>query len=152
MSTSVIQLGGVAPLILVYDMKVCLDFYCRIVGFTLVTGADAPDYTWALIRLNNVELMMEPIYPKGQRPELPDPLRTAHHRDTVLYFGCSNIDEAYESLRASGVQLDPPRIAPYGMKQLYFTDPDGYLLCFQFPASEEMFNAWQEWYGKDYRR
>jgi hypothetical protein len=34
------------------------------------------------------------------------------------------------------VPADPPKVAPYGMKQLYVTDPDGYILCFQWPASE----------------
>jgi hypothetical protein len=27
-----------------------------------------------------------------------------------------------------------PKVAPYGMKQLHLTDPDGYLLCFQWRA------------------
>lgn len=34
------------------------------------------------------------------------------------------------------VPADPPKVALYGMKQLYATDPDGYILCFQWPASE----------------
>lgn len=40
-----IKLGGVSPLRLVYDTRTTLDFYCRILGFTIVSGADAPDYT-----------------------------------------------------------------------------------------------------------
>ena len=27
------------------------------------------------------------------------------------------------------------------------TDPDGYVLCFQWPASEETRAQWQKWYG-----
>jgi len=27
-----------------------------------------------------------------------------------------------------------PKVAPYGMKQLYVRDPDGYNLCFQWPG------------------
>jgi hypothetical protein len=34
------------------------------------------------------------------------------------------------------VPADPPKVAPCGMKQIYVTDPDGYILCFQWPASE----------------
>ena len=32
------------------------------------------------------------------------------------------------------------------MKQLYVHDPDGYLLCFQCPATDETRAQWQEWY------
>ena len=35
-----------------------------------------------------------------------------------------------------GVRVEPPRVAPYGMRQLYFSDPDGYGICFQWPADE----------------
>ena len=28
------------------------------------------------------------------------------------------------------------------MKQLWFTDPDGYGLCFQWPATQETYNSW----------
>ena len=34
-----------------------------------------------------------------------------------------------------GIDVTPPRVAPYGMKQLYVSDPDGYLLCFQWQAA-----------------
>jgi hypothetical protein len=33
------------------------------------------------------------------------------------------------------------------MKQLYVRDPDGYGLCFQWPASAETFGQWRDWYG-----
>lgn len=41
---------------------------------------------------------------------------------------------AYMHLRAHGVAAKEPKIAHYGMKQLYVIDPDGYNLCFQWPA------------------
>ena len=39
---------------------------------------------------------------------------------------------AYPS--AQGVRASPPKVAPYGMRQLYLSDPDGYGLCFQHPV------------------
>jgi hypothetical protein len=33
-----------------------------------------------------------------------------------------------------GITTKKPKVAPYGMKQLYLTDPDGYLLCFQWAS------------------
>jgi glyoxylase I family protein len=44
------------------------------------------------------------------------------------------VDGAYRQLRAKGLDLKEPKVAPYGMKQLYLTDPDGYGLCFQWKA------------------
>jgi hypothetical protein len=34
--------------------------------------------------------------------------------------------------------IEKPKIAPYGMKQMYLTDPDGYGICFQWPAQESV--------------
>jgi glyoxylase I family protein len=45
----------------------------------------------------------------------------------------NDVDAAYEHLSAHGVDAKPPKVAPYGMKQLYVRDPDGYTLCFQWP-------------------
>jgi uncharacterized glyoxalase superfamily protein PhnB len=45
------------------------------------------------------------------------------------------VDGAYQHLRAHGVEVEEPKVAPYGMKQLYVKDPDGYNLCFQWPAN-----------------
>jgi hypothetical protein len=44
------------------------------------------------------------------------------------------VDGAYAFLVAQGVELDPPKVAQYGMKQIYLRDPDGFFLCFQWPA------------------
>jgi hypothetical protein len=33
-----------------------------------------------------------------------------------------------------GIEAREPAVAPYGMKQLYLKDPDGYELCFQWKA------------------
>jgi hypothetical protein len=43
--------------------------------------------------------------------------------------------------------LKEPKVAPYGMRQLWFTDPDGYGLCFQYPASQKTHDEWVDAYG-----
>ena len=80
----------------------------------------------ALLKLNGVELMLNTAYEAGQRPSVPDPTRMAAHSDTILFFGCKDLDAAYLHLRAHGLPVKEPKIAPYGMKQLYVTDRDGY--------------------------
>jgi hypothetical protein len=44
---------------------------------------------------------------------------------------CADPDEVYEHIIQNGIAAEKPKIAPYGMKQLYFSDPDGYGICFQ---------------------
>jgi hypothetical protein len=34
-----------------------------------------------------------------------------------------------------GLDMKEPKVAPYGMKQLYVRDPDGYGICFQWKAN-----------------
>jgi uncharacterized glyoxalase superfamily protein PhnB len=90
---------------------------------------------WAMLRHGDTEIMLNTAYESHERPGEPDPARLAAHADTTLYFCCADTDAAYRHLAAKGLQLDPPKTAPYGMRQLYFSDPDGYLLCFQHPVS-----------------
>jgi hypothetical protein len=53
-----------------------------------------------------------------------------------LFMACEDLEGAYAHLVSHGVKAQPPKVAPYGMKQLYATDPDGYELCFQWPVSQ----------------
>jgi uncharacterized glyoxalase superfamily protein PhnB len=131
-----VDIRGMAPLVEVFDMPTSIAFYCGVLGFEIVStsrpGRDRFD--WALLRLNDVELMLNTAYDEGERPPVRDPHRV-FGLGVALYFGCPDVDAAYEHLRAQGVDMKPPKIAPYGMKQLYVRDPDGYTLCFQWRAT-----------------
>lgn len=135
-----LQLSGLCPLIQVYDMPTAIAFYRDRLGFELLQHSpeiDAPEgryFHWAWLRLGRADLMLNTAYDEGERPPLPDAARVAAHQDTGLYFGCPDVDAAYAALRAAGLEIQPPKVAPYGMKQLWLTDPDGYQLCFQAPA------------------
>jgi catechol 2,3-dioxygenase-like lactoylglutathione lyase family enzyme len=131
-----IEIRGLAPLLQVFDMPTSIAFYCDALGFKIVgtDGKPVPHNDWVLLELNGAQLMLNTAYEADERPSVPDATRIAAHRDTCIYFGCPDVDEAYTYLRDKGVQLKPPKIAPYGMKQLYLADPDGYELCFQWRA------------------
>jgi len=145
-----IDIRGLAPLLEVFDMPTSVHFYRDILGFDLVsTSQPGDDFGWRLLRLHGVEVMLNTAYEKGQRPPTPDPARVAAHRDTTIYFGCPDLETVCRHLRAHGVTTKDPAIAPYGMKQLYLRDPDGYGLCFQWPASPQMVDRWRSWYGFD---
>jgi glyoxylase I family protein len=132
------EIRGLAPLLQVFDMPTSIAFYCDALGFQIVgsDGKPAPHNDWVLLELNGAQLMLNTAYEADRRPSAPDAARMAAHRDTCIYFGCPDVDAAYAYLRDKGVQLKPPKIAPYGMKQLYLLDPDGYNLCFQWRAEK----------------
>jgi glyoxylase I family protein len=134
-----IEVRGVAPLFQVFDMPTSIRFYRDVLGFALVTtspplSANPDDVDWAMLRLNETEVMLNTRYERPERPSAPDPARVEAHDDASLYFGCPDVDAAYLHLCEKGVAVKPPRVAHYGMKQLYVKDPDGFVLCFQWRA------------------
>ena len=135
-----IAIRGLAPLLQVFDMARSIAFYRDVLGFEIVRTAPATSddrFDWALLRRDGVELMLNTAYEADARPSAPDPDRVRAHGDTGLYFGCPDVDRAYAHLRAVRVDVREPQVAPYGMKQLYVTDPDGYVVCFQWPVSAD---------------
>ena len=149
-----IDIQGFTTLLEVFDMPTSVRFYRDILGFEVVTtsdpdGASGDDFDWGLLRGKGCELMLNTAYEADDRPPVPDPARIAAHGDTALYFGCRDPEAAYRYLLAHGVTVSEPKIAPYGMKQLYVLDPDGYNLCFQWPADDRNRDQWKTWYGID---
>jgi|SRR4051794_5235807 glyoxylase I family protein len=132
-----IDIRGMAPLLQVFDMPSSIEFYCNKLGFEVATtdGKPVPNNDWVLLRLQDVELMLNTAYESTNRPVAPVGPRIAAHGDTCLYFGCPDVDAAYRFLTEKGVKARAPKIAPYGMKQMCLTDPDGYELCFQWRAA-----------------
>ena len=135
-----IPIDGMVPLLQVFDMARSVGFYRDVLGLDVVSTSELrarDDFDWCLLRRGGVELMLNTAYESDSRPPTPDAARVAAHRDTALFFACPDVDGAYESLRARGVAARPPTIAPYGMKQLYLQDPDGYEICLQWRAEGE---------------
>jgi len=142
-----IEIKGMAPLLQVFDMPTSIAFYCGTLGFELVSHSplvQSPEgqyFHWALLRHQGIELMLNTAYDEGQRPPAPDAVRIAAHDDICLYFGAPDVGAVYDYLRGKGLDLKPPTVAPYGMKQLYLHDPDGYNLCFQWSADKSEASA-----------
>ena len=133
-----IDIRGLCPLLQVFDMPTSVRFYRDIIGFELVSHAPlrAPDeFGWCLLRYaDGTEIMLNTAYDYGERPDAPDPARVSAHGDTCIYFGCPDPDAAWQYLTDQGLKIAKPKVAHYGMKQLYLTDPDGFGLCFQWKA------------------
>lgn len=140
-----IDVRHVCTLLQVFDMPTAIRFYRDILGFEVVktsprNGDQFGDqfgdhFDWGMLRLGDTHVMLNTAYEAHERPACPEPGRVSAHQDTCLYFGCPDPDAVYEHLRKHGVAVQPPMNAPYGMRQLHVTDPDGYGLCFQWPAA-----------------
>jgi catechol 2,3-dioxygenase-like lactoylglutathione lyase family enzyme len=134
-----IDVRGVCPLLQVYDMPTSVRFYRDKLGFEVATtskplGGD-DRFHWCTLRLGDADVMLNTAYESDEeRPVPEDGARREAHGDTCLYFGCPDVDAVCAELRAKGVPVDAPKVAWYGMKQLYLLDPDGYNLCFQWAA------------------
>jgi len=132
-----VKVSGLTPLLYVFDMPTSVAFYRGILGFEIVMQSQpGDDFGWGLLRMGGAELMLNTAYDADERPASPDAARRAGHGDTTLYFGCPNVDEAYEYLKSKGVVVEKPRVTYYGMRQLTVIDPDGYGLCFQHPVKD----------------
>lgn len=133
--TTKLNLTGLAPLLQVFDMPTSLRFYRDTLGFRIIqSSGQSDDVDWVLLKLNDIELMLNTAYEKPDRPATPDLKRKTNHGDTILYFGCRDIDTAYSYFIDKGLDIKKPEITGYGWKALNLTDPDGYHLCFHWPV------------------
>src|SRR4030095_15238124 len=104
-----LDVRGLTPLLQVYDMPRSVRFYRDLLGFEVmstspVLGEDR--FHWALLRLGGAELMLNTAYEfDNERPAEPDRARASAHEDTGLFFGCPDVDAAYEELRGKGVKV-----------------------------------------------
>ncbi len=113
-------------------MPASLRFYRDLLGFEIVQRSQPVDECgWAWLRLGDAELMLNTAYDDDERPASPDADRRRAHGDTTLYFGCADVDDAYKFLLSRGITAPEPKTSWYGMRQVYFHDPDGFGVCLQ---------------------
>jgi len=135
-----IRVERLTPLLQVFDMPASVAFYRDVLGFEVVSTSpprSPDDFDWGLLQKDGVYLMLNTAYESDERPPQPRPERVGAHDDIGLFFGCRDVDGAYRYLKDKGIEVRPPKVAPYGMKQLYFKDPDGYSICLQWRATED---------------
>jgi catechol 2,3-dioxygenase-like lactoylglutathione lyase family enzyme len=131
------ELRHLCPLLEVFSMPRSLAFYRDVLGFEVVSDSGGgDDASWVWLQRGEINLMLNDQYEPGHVPDAPPAERQKWHHDTCLYFG-ADPDVVYEYLQSRNMVLDPPKDAPYGMRQLYLYDPDGYNLCFQQPVKED---------------
>ena len=131
------EIKSMTPLLQVFDMPRALGFYRDILGFEVAADSgNGDESSWVWLRRDEINLMLNDQYEPGHVPDAPPAERVRWHDDVCIYFGCPDVDGAYEELKEKIAGLKPPKTAPYGMRQLNFKDPDRYSICFQWKAGE----------------
>jgi len=131
-----IEIQAMTPLIQVFNMPRSLEFYRDVLAFSVYADSgNGDDSSWVWLRMNTVDLMLNDQYEPGHVPSTCPHERVRWHDDTCFYLNCENVDAVYQYLQDKNVECRPPVVAPYGAKQLFIHDPDGYKLCFQCVAN-----------------
>ena len=111
------------PLLAVQDIGRSVAFYRDQLGFTLVGEAQSHGKMyWCRLARGGASVMLQ------QAVREDDPAQ-GRGRGVVFYFVCDDADAMYAELSSRGVQLKPPTVAYYGMKQVFVPEPDGYAIC-----------------------
>ena len=121
------------PLLFTADIERSRAFYCDQLGFTLTNRYDpGGNLSWCMLAMEGARIMLEQA-DADRLAGLAD-----DRSDIALYFLCEDVDALHERFTANGVDLEPPFVAFYGMKQLEVRDPDGRGLCFEHPVRDDV--------------
>jgi catechol 2,3-dioxygenase-like lactoylglutathione lyase family enzyme len=119
-----------SPLLAVQDINQSLEFYRDQLGFTLVGQADSDGKMfWCHLERDGASLMLQ------QAEDEEDGPAEGRGRGVAFYFICDDANAMHAELLSRGMKLDSPRVAYYGMNQLFVPEPNGYALCFESPVS-----------------
>ncbi|MCA9023125.1 MAG: VOC family protein [Planctomycetaceae bacterium] len=114
------------PLLFVEEIDVSVDFYTDKLGFEIkLKWEPEGKIMWCRLERDSVALMLQPACPDE------DGTREERVKGVGFFFLCHDAQGMYEEFTTKGLNLEPPRVAFYGMNQLFLKDPDGYELCFQ---------------------
>ena len=143
------DIHGVAPLLQVFDMPTAIHFYRNVLGFTVWASSEPGDNrNWCGgFRLHGAEVMLNTAYEAGPAPTLSRP---GAHRLTSRTRACFWVQRSRCRLPSLACKRGPPEGAEgcaLRDEAVVVERPDGYGLCFQWPATQETHDAWVKSYG-----
>src|SRR5687768_1897595 len=102
------------PLLFVDDVRRSVAFYRDKLGFEM-TGSWEPDgkLSWCSMRRGGGALMLQQSCPEEDGPA------GERGRGVEFFFICDDADAVFAEVTARGLRLDPPKVAFYGMNQLF---------------------------------
>lgn len=120
-----------SPVLGVRHVRQAAEYYRDVLGFSLdpVDGVfqpstSEPDGVYAIVKRNDVW-----IHFQIRRPEMPMRTRSSQERDVYLYV--DDLDTLYRDFQRRGAQiLQPPHVAPHGIREMVIEDLNGYRLAF----------------------
>ena len=126
--------------LMVANVNEALDFYERVLGFSLVMGVpegsqqivttregDAP-LDFAIIKRDEVELMLQSQ--QSLLEELPEFKKRPVGGAVTLYIQVANARDLYERIKDKVTVLKDLHTAFYGAEEFYIHDCNGYVLTF----------------------
>lgn len=120
------RLKDLVPILMCDDTQTSIQFYCDVLGFTVVDRMDDIGKTgWASLRQGDVQIMLaSPSYVAdgvkvgGRYPQL------------MLYLYPEDVAGLREDVKAKGYQPSDLVVRFYGMKEFELVDPSGHVLVF----------------------
>ena len=115
--------------LLVSDFKACFVFYRDVLGFEVTVDDEQAGYVE--FKAGDMRLSL------FNRQEMAEIVGNTHKPDSAecqdkvaLIFTLPNLDEVHQQLRHKGVKFttEPMSKPYYGIKTVYFRDPDGTLI------------------------
>ena len=118
-------LTGVAPILLVNDINVSVDYYSSTMGFSVIEIYGSPA-NFALIQRDNLVLMF------AKAPgDLIKPNWQIVEKTCNVYFWVNDVESLYKEFIDNGAKIDYSLYtAPYGVKEFGINDPDEYDIAF----------------------
>ena len=116
------------------DYGVCFDFYTKKLGLVPTWGdKNGP---WSSLAIKEGEEHCLAIFASDAQSAYKGYIRpnTTTPSDTItLGIPCDNVDESYNHLKGLGVEFlgEPQTIEDWGMRIVYFRDPEGNLLSLE---------------------
>ncbi|WP_137904266.1 VOC family protein [Chryseobacterium sp. 2VB] len=114
------------------DIKATVAFYEQVIGITATwytedfTELSADSITIAIGSTRTMQMFSE---------DLTD---FAGTKSTIIEFMVKNVDEEYERIKSMTSRIiQEPTTMPWGNRSLLFCDPDGNMINFFTPVSEE---------------
>ncbi len=121
------------PELLCSDLNRSLEFYCDVLGLSVVY--DRMEDKFAFLEINGAQLMLQE-YSGGVRSWVNGYLENPYGRGMNLQIEVTGIDIIYKRIEADSIFMSIEnkwyRVAEkfLGNRQFIITDPDGYLLRF----------------------
>jgi uncharacterized glyoxalase superfamily protein PhnB len=120
-----------SPILGVRNVRQAAEYYRDVLGFDLdpVDGVfqpreDEPGGVYGIVKRSGVW-----IHFQIRRDDSPPRTRPAFERDIYLYV--ADLDDLHADLRKRGAEiLQPPNMAPHGIREMVVQDPNGYRLAF----------------------